>query len=148
MRHQRQPNRWSCVPTAFAMVINMDVAEMLDRIGHDGSEILYPDLEEPSCRRSFHPQECLQVLDSCGYAATPLEALPILQMDATHWIELDRRKDFVNHLATADGVFIGEGRKLRHAVAWIGGEVYDPSGIFTLSEFSAQTFWKIKSITK
>lgn len=157
-RLQIQPNRWSCIPTSFSMAIGIPVEIMLDRIGHDGSMVIHRDLPEPRCRRAFHIQECLQVLDFFGYAATPFDAISLLVVDDQHQIELNWLTDFENHLKDANGVLIGEGRHNRHAVAWVDQMVYDPNGhIFGYDElvdktysreFYPQTFWKIKSVGK
>ena len=67
MKIQKQPNRWSCLPTSFAMILDVDVNELIRKIGHDGSEILWPNLEEPYCRRAFHIEEIAMVCYGLGY---------------------------------------------------------------------------------
>lgn len=54
---QENPNGWSCLPTAFACCLDVPVSEIFDWLGHDGSEILWPELPEPGCRYGFHIQE-------------------------------------------------------------------------------------------
>src|SRR5260221_108718 len=76
MNLQKQPNRWSCLPTAFAMVLDISVKEVITEIGHDGSEIVYPNLEEPKCRRAFHIQELIDFAISIGVSVVPIEPLP------------------------------------------------------------------------
>jgi hypothetical protein len=134
------------------MAIGLPLERMLELIGHDGSVIVHPDQSEPRCRRSFHIQECLQVLDTLGYAATPFDAISILALDDHHKIELDWMGDFENHLKQANGVILGEGLSNRHAVAWVDQMVYDPNGYvddlidhIKWRSFCPQTFWKIKS---
>lgn len=86
MQPFKNPNAWSCLPTAFAIALNVDIQHILDYVEHDGSEIIYSDLAEPLCRRGFHPQEmiryCLQVHN---IAVTRIElaptALPCPNMD-------------------------------------------------------------------
>lgn len=130
---------------------------MLKEIGHDGSEIIYPDQPEPRRRRSFHVQECLQVLDRRGYAATPFHALSDLILDDTHKLELSFASDFENHLAEGCGVITGQGQYNRHAVAYANRTVYDPNGYeynydslidhTVRGVFIPETFWKIKSFS-
>ena len=67
------------MPLAFAMALDMPVADLLAAIGHDGSEIAFPSLPEPLCRRCFHIQELVQVALARGFAATPVELFPVLQ---------------------------------------------------------------------
>ena len=59
------------------MVLDMPLADIFDEIGHDGSQIIWPDLPEPMCRRGFHPQELIDVCLARGYAATRIELSPV-----------------------------------------------------------------------
>ena len=79
MELQQRPEPWMCMPLAFAMALDMPVADLLAAIGHDGSEIVFPSLPEPLCRRCFHVQELIQVALSRGLAVTPVELFPVLQ---------------------------------------------------------------------
>lgn len=138
------------------MVLEMSLERMLDRIGHDGSEIIYPDLPEPRCRRSFHVQECLQVLDALGYAATAFDAIGMLVTDDVHQTEISFATDFENHLQTSNGVIMGQGCHNRHAVAIADKMIYDPNGYeydwdslidhINRGVFIPQTFYKVKEI--
>ena len=76
MLSQKNPNAWSCLPTAFASVLNLDVALVIAQIGHDGSEVTHAGLPEPLKRRGFHPQECIEVCLRDGLAATQIEVNP------------------------------------------------------------------------
>ena len=79
MELQQRPEPWMCMPLAFAMALEMPVADLLAAIGHDGSEIIFPSLPEPLCRRCFHVQELIQVALARGLAVTPVELFPVLQ---------------------------------------------------------------------
>lgn len=59
MLTQKQPNDWSCLVTAFAMVCDMKVEDLIAKIGHDGSEALFP---PPKVQRGFHIQEIICAL--------------------------------------------------------------------------------------
>jgi hypothetical protein len=50
---QKSPNKWSCLPTAVAMAIGVPVESLIRDIGHDGSQIIFPELKDPFCRRGF-----------------------------------------------------------------------------------------------
>jgi hypothetical protein len=71
----KSPNRWSCLPTAFATGISMLVDELIKEVGHDGSEIVN-DMDEPYCRRGFHPQEIIPICLKKGYSVTEIEKFP------------------------------------------------------------------------
>ena len=124
---QKQPTRWSCLPTAFAMAMNKPVVEIFKAIGHDGSEILFPALEEPQNRRAFHIAECIRAAYMAGYAVTQFEVHPILSPDGIHTVDFEIIPPFK---MTSFGVATGRplGKFLRHAVAFEGTTAYDPNG--------------------
>lgn len=65
---QKQPNRWSCFLTAFAILIEKPVTELTKMLGHDGSEVLNENAPEPFCRRGFTIYEILNnILIPLGY---------------------------------------------------------------------------------
>jgi hypothetical protein len=155
---QIQPNRWSCLPTAFAMAMNIPVGEILTYIGHDGSEIIWPDLPEPKCRRAFHPQEIIMFAFVRGWAAIHFELNPqsvIIDleeefmritaglvesdyMEAMNTIEKIKKgiystvvdNEVLERLVIANrGVLVGTTENgNEHAVAWERGMIYDPNG--------------------
>jgi len=130
---QFQPNRWSCLATSFAMALDIPVAQFFDLVGHDGSEILYPELPEPVCRRGIHVQEAIEVAWTLGYSSTPFELFPqsrtspggpthVVKFPTGNW---DR---FSSQIGCRKGVIecvtqIGNG----HAVAFLENVIYDPA---------------------
>lgn len=143
---QHSPNRWSCLPTAFAMAVGIPVSDFLIKLGHDGSELKNPDMPEPLCRAGFHIQECLYVALDLGIKFTPFEMVTRQGISETRsWVK--PWTDKVHRLmADHRGVLLGRGRKNMHAVAWDGERVYDPSiGIYFLPSihFAPNTFWLI-----
>jgi hypothetical protein len=77
MQLMKQPNRWSCLTTSFAMVLNITYDELIKEIGHDGSKLMWPDLPDPMCRQSFHIQELILCCYRRGLAVIPFEIYPI-----------------------------------------------------------------------
>lgn len=77
LSQQVKPNRWSCLPVAFANSLNVNFSSFIAIIGHDGSEIIrgeeYPE-DDPRSRRGFHPGE---IVDAC----LTLDVHPILIHD-------------------------------------------------------------------
>jgi hypothetical protein len=65
-RLQRQPSPWSCVPTAFAMVMGVDAAELVRDIGHDDD-------------RGFHPLEVAAWALDHGWAFVCFDSFPMLR---------------------------------------------------------------------
>lgn len=124
MLYVSSPNRWSCLPASFAMILDITFETMIRHIGHDGSEIVHPDLPEPLCRRTFHIDECTLVAVMLGHSITTLHFMPQLTTDGTHMIDIPMDTDY---LLRFRGVLTGRGRDVGHAVAWDGTYVYDPS---------------------
>jgi len=155
---QIQPNRWSCLPTAFAMAMGEPVKDIMDYLGHDGSEIIWPDLPEPKCRRAFHPQEIVMFAFMRGWAAIHFELNPqsvIIDLEEEFMRITDGlvNSDYMVALNTVEkiksgiyttvvdiqalerliianrGVLVGTTNNGRdHAVAWECQKIYDPNG--------------------
>jgi hypothetical protein len=130
---QLKPNKWSCSVTAFAMALRMPVQDLIDEIGHDGSEIIFPELEDPTCRRGFHSQELIYAVWKLGFTVTPIELAPVIASDDglnVHQVdfEFDHWKRFTGFIDTTIGVLEGRGRYCNHAVCYRYGEIYDPDG--------------------
>jgi hypothetical protein len=150
-------NRWSCLPTAFAIAIGWKVDEFILHIGHDGSQVVWPGLNEPSRRRGFHVQECIDVLSRAGYAVTPFEMFPCITPAFTvpaytivyggsPEAAMRRFRDLVHR---TNGVITGHGNVTGHAVAYQRGTVFDPNGqIYSFDDcekhgFTPVTAWSI-----
>jgi hypothetical protein len=131
MRVLTQPSRWSCLPTAFATAIGISAEEFINRIGHDGSEIVWPELPEPRCRRGFHTQECIRAAWTAGYSVTPVEYSPRLAPGDVPSIEIDNIGFFKACLQVTTGVITGvvghNGSAKGHAMAYEQGIIVDPT---------------------
>lgn len=142
----KSPNRWSCLPCSFAMCCGVSLTPFLDRLGHDGSEIKWPDLGEPRQRRAFHIQECIRVCLGYGLRVVPIEFRPRATADGTRFYSIDN-SDFANQfMQDCTGVLTGKGQQHFHAVAWNGYKVYDPAGaIYDLPShiFTPSIFWAV-----
>ena len=160
------PNNWSCLPTAFAMVIGRPPAWLIEQIGHDGSAEPYKD---KSLKAGFHEQECIEILQDLSYSCTPIEALPTITpaLDghevrpiyfgggvAGNWVRFLRHLDGACGVLTGTYTRPGEGNCVRgHAVAWDGVEIHDPIGprIYPLEDahkygFTPGCFWKVQDV--
>ena len=163
MRLQIKPQRWMCLPTSFAMALDVPLAEVLYLLGHDGSAIQWPNLPEPLCRRGFHPQELLYVCLARGCAATRFELAPALTpgygsrefrilSEARSWLLF---RSLIQHSrGVIEGVAEGEGQRCGHAVAYDHGRIFDPDGAeYPYSRdaceargFFTQNLWRIDRI--
>jgi len=137
MKPQRKPTPWSCIGTAFAMVLDIPVSDLFGIVGHDGSEIAFPALPDPMARRGLHVQECIAACVKLGYAVTPVELFPVIQPtipgennilvlfgddESANW------ERFGQTIRTSTGVLEGVGRRCLHAVAYDHGMIFDPDG--------------------
>jgi hypothetical protein len=142
---QVQPSAWSCFPTALAMCLDVPVQRMFDLLGHDGSEILWPELPEPLRRRSFAFQEMIHLAYLHGYALCSFQ--PTFYVRPTMEVgpyTLDAPPEYLadklrKHQGVLTGVASGGSR---HAVAWDGQSILDPNGtIYPLHDFTVEYFW-------
>ena len=148
------------MPLAFAMALDMPVADLLAAIGHDGSEIVFPSLPEPLCRQGIHNQELIQVALTRGLAVTPVELFPVLQpteVGPFRKIVLypdNNWRRFETAIQTSRGLIDGTGARLGHMVAYDYGRIFDPRGpVYDYSrlaceahQFYTRCAWRIDPI--
>lgn len=122
------PNHWSCIPTSFAMVFGIPVQKIFDKLGHDGSEILFPELPEPYCRRSFHVQEMVDVGYTLRRHVLILERELYLSPSDGQIKKINPLLPFDAYMKDNPCVLMGTlPNGMRHAVAYLDGKYYDPS---------------------
>jgi hypothetical protein len=124
------PNGWSCILASVAMVLDWSTKELIEEIGHDGSEVIFPDLPEPAKRRGFHIQEFVPLILKSGFSATAIFVLPCSTPDGNHFYDVpikDPEVRFRDLVGENVGIFTGIMHKWHHAVAWDGYRIYDPS---------------------
>lgn len=134
MKLQVKPRRWQCAVTALAMALDMPVAELIERLGHDGGQIVFPDLPEPACRRGHNIYEVIQVAVDLGYAVTPIplraavtpannpQRQVVIGTDSENWSR------FTRQLHASQGVIECFGPRLYHLLAYDRGHIFDPDG--------------------
>jgi hypothetical protein len=119
------------------MAMGMSLESLLEQVGHDGSEIVFPWLPEPKCRRGFHIQEMIHVATRQGLSVTPYEIVPaIAASDSTAQVKVlidgshDKRLAMFDVIVNTNrGVITGQGLSCQHAVAFDCGRIYDPEGL-------------------
>lgn len=152
MKHQQQNNKWSCLPTAFAMCMDIDVDELIKMIGHDGSEIVWPQYPDPYCRRSFHPQEIFYAAITLAYSIMEIQEQPIMSpFTGAEPFKIDCGKMPMN-LMCCRVVLIGNNPgRYNHAIAYDPATQrnYDPSQsepIENLKDFKWHTCYAVSKI--
>ena len=143
---QQTKNAWSCLPTAFAIAFGCPVDNLIESIGHDGSEIVWPRYFEPMRRRGFHIQEIIHVLYQLGTTVTPIEAYS--RLAPTESVQprlIDNTEIFERIVRTTRGVLTGATARCGHAVAYDHGIICDPRGhVYRFSDnrdFTANCAW-------
>lgn len=135
------------------MVLDIPVSKIIADVGHDGSDIMWPQLPEPRCRRAFHIQELIQVSYDLGYLVTPFEAVPLLTAgDGIIDIQFKEapKQRFQRIMRGNYGVITGATPQgSPHAVAWNGDVIFDTNEkIYPISNFVLDTFWMLSHDTK
>lgn len=133
-------NGWSCLPRAFAKALGVPLEEVLEIIGHDGSEIVHPSLPDPLCRRSFHPQEMIDVCEQYGAIVTEIQRTYASQpKQATTPFTVNNEARWFRHLHTYKGVLAGiNSRGVPHATYWDGhkmDEWVEPAIFWRLTKY-------------
>jgi len=145
-----KPPPWSCLVQAWAHVIQWPYWAIVKAIGHDGSEIVWPDQPEPYNRRAFHPQELIHLGDRFGFVCTTFEPQPVLISGRESCVITSLHDSFIKIMTNSDGVVTGlRLDHARHAIAWVNGEVVDcnqgSTRVEDLDDFQIQAFHRIKS---
>lgn len=144
---QKQPNPAACMVTAFGMVIGVPVAELIEQIGHDGLNVIWP--EEQGAKRylGFHIQELIAALLEREYAIVPIEPAPVTRSgDQLH--HYGSNPFFETAMMSYSGVLCGRStRGTEHAVAWsaISRTTFDPYNGQEMSEINVviRTFYAV-----
>ena len=146
MKMLLQSDGWSCLPTAFAMVTDVLPLEIYEYLEHDGSEIIWPELEEPYCRRSFSIEEMLDWCVAHVYYPVQLSPDPSYcpeQTDRLFQPIPDPTERWEAYLRKKPAVLLGTGQSGKpHAVAWCNKEqlIFDPVGVkYGISDFKVES---------
>ena len=154
MKTQVTPNRWSCLPTAFAIALDVRAGMLIKWLGHDGSRVVRPELAAPECYLGFHIQELIGYAWYMGHATTPFEANPRSTVGGEpHRIEFANGNDtrILTALYANLGVLTGQSVATgsHHAVAWDGERIYNPTGeVQGLEDFAINTFWLLSRLVR
>lgn len=123
----KNPNGWSCLPCCFAMATDTTLKDITDFLGHDGSEVWFPEIQEPYCRRGFHTSEMFDYCLHIDYSAMMMPVLVRLKRqgaDYHHDLYEDNGVRFANLIKHPCIIL-----EPSHAVYWDGNKVYDPKDI-------------------
>ena len=132
------------------MALNISVLDAVEFVGHDGSDVVFPELAEPMCRRGFHQQEMIELALHLGVSPVPFQVLPSLRSECGQFSHAMyphvtlRFEMFHEIIGSSKGVLEGACRKCHHAVAYEYGRIFDPDGRefnYSLKNCEAQGFY-------
>lgn len=132
------------------MVLEVTVEKLIEVVGHDGSEVLWPDQPEPLCRKGHHIEEMQYVAYQFGYSLVPFVAKFEYNPGAVEdmpFAQYDFSGRFQTVLNVYSGILLGNyPRGNAHAVAWNATErcIYDPDGFIFAEDrnnFQAEAFF-------
>ena len=133
--------RCTCLPRAFAEVLEVDVKDIYKFLGHNGSEIIWPGQPDPFRRRCFHIQEMIDFSFSLGAGVTHIQRI-CSQIPETGAIPFKPFKDsearFAKYMKDYNGVLIGMENDMPHAVALIDSvsrETLVPTAFYIIKSF-------------
>ena len=148
MKLQTQPNGHSCFVTSFAMCMDMTYDEVIRELGHDGNEVLDPNVPYPYCLRSIIDKELMDVAYAHGKMMSlyPSQLLWYKFNNDTQKFSTDARilpyprgvGELVMRLKHRCILCYASKRGRPHASAWCPDteQVYDPSGrILKIDDF-------------
>jgi hypothetical protein len=117
---------------SFAMLLDAPMDELIKEIGHDGSEVWWPNIDPPECHRGFHVQEFLDLCMKRGKILGWVEAIMTVggrNRFPAKEINGDHEKRWNSYLRNFPGVILGvTSSGGRHAVAWNRDKIFDPKG--------------------
>lgn len=120
----------------MALLLTVFPQKLIAEIGHDGSDIVFPDEPEPLCRRGFYVEEINVVLLKLYNSV--LVGMPFPGSPAG------------DHPMIFDGILlgksIGSSADEDHAVCWKAREqrIYDPNGAnYKLNSFNMDAYYAL-----
>lgn len=138
MQLQRMPAPGLCLPTSFAMALEIPVDSLLSQL-RGWHDTIFPGLPEPLCWRGIHIQEVIRLAVNYGYAVTPCEMFPQIAAPKPGFENFvvtyneNNRQVFADVILLSRGVITGVrgvpmAGVVGHAAAYDHGFVYDSNG--------------------
>jgi len=121
-----------CLVYAAAMCLGVPAQEIHDFLGHDGTEVWWPEEDNISELRGIHIEEVIDfALEKCHKVFYPINIRP---MSAPHdqaepkccftYSDEWMRNRFYNRILAETAILVTP----KHALAWDGYKIYDPRG--------------------
>ncbi len=155
-----------CLLYSFAAILEIDPAVLIEELGHDGMEVIWPELKKPYCFKGFHIQELIDVSMHRGFSVTEIQSMPTSMPPVSAYIHMRSHNvgphicysmkkvgpRFKTYLKGQQGVLYGQLPKgVTHAWAWDGEFAHDPRsgfGACPLTDLKIMTAWLLRSNQK
>jgi hypothetical protein len=113
---------------SLSIALNKPLNKIIKVIGHDGSDIIWPDNPEPTNRRGFHPQELMDACLKFNRAPVWIERRPcsVGRVGSEPFNIYDSDDRWLELVAQGSGVLFGSVLAGRHAWAKLGPWIKDP----------------------
>jgi len=138
-----------CLVFSLAMLLDESPDALIEELGHDGTEVWWPDWPVPHCYRGHHIQEVIDLCLGRGIFLTPIEFYPCTasakspHVSRPIWPLTRASARFQDYIRGKPGLLIGQAASGGgHACAWDGHIVWDPNGRkYPLSDFRISECW-------
>lgn len=144
MNFQIAPSEHTCVPTCFAIMLGVDVNELIQDLGHDGTELVMDDVPAPYCYKGFTIQEMVTYcLVKCNVYVTVFEKDELVVYGyEDKFKDVHKEYDLKVLMEKYNGIVFGMFHNKRHACVWSNGELFNPSNGMRhkLNNFDVWTF--------
>lgn len=125
MNFIRQRFRWECAAASTAMLCGATIQEVIDFCGHDGSDVVLPNLPTPMCHRGFAMEEMVDFALTKGIGLVQVNAFPVVTPDGEHerdlWSEAYCEERMQSYLEYHTGLLIGRVKSPSanwHVIVW------------------------------
>jgi len=113
----------------------MTPKEVIEEIGHDGTEVWFPEAKGQSQKRSFHIRELQDLCMSRGLALAEIDMVPFLSPDPnkfephTLWPPDECFTRFAQAIKKEPALIVSRTDSgTGHLAAWDGEQILDPNG--------------------
>jgi hypothetical protein len=130
----------NCLLKAFSFVSKVSESKFVELLEHDGTQILWPQLDPPYCYRSFQIEEFIYCLDALDITTSLFnKKLIYAPQDVESYLHVDFTDLFNLQVKNSSGVLLGHWAHSRvpHGIANVKGKIYESgqvadydSGIF------------------
>jgi hypothetical protein len=140
----RQSNK-HCILYAAAMILDEEPVVLAKELNFIGDKELWPSSKPPANLRGYHESEVISVALKRGVALVHFASQPFLRGRTVVPLMLDSievQERFMAAITGRRAIICGAPSEVTHAVAWDGGQIYDPAAG---APYSLDSFrWPIK----